>query len=144
VFVIVHRRLGDFEERAKMTTWLFRICFHAARDRRRRARVRHEVLDQDALDGQLDESDGAEVLAERRDDLALFDEALEAMELDQRAVFTLFELEGMSGNEIAETLEIPLGTAYSRLRLAREAFRRAVIRGRARRIGPRARVEQQS
>jgi len=58
-------------------------------------------------------------------------------------VFCLFELEGMTGEEIAEALEIPLGTAYSRLRLARAAFAaataelvragapRAVVRGRS-------------
>lgn len=44
----------------------------------------------------------------------------------QRAVFTLFELEGMTGDDVAEVLGIPLGTAYSRLRLARESFRKAV------------------
>jgi RNA polymerase sigma-70 factor (ECF subfamily) len=43
-------------------------------------------------------------------------------------VFTLFELEGMTGDDIAETLEIPLGTVYSRLRIARDAFRRATAR----------------
>jgi RNA polymerase sigma-70 factor (ECF subfamily) len=41
-------------------------------------------------------------------------------------VFTLFELEGMTGDDVAEVLGIPLGTAYSRLRLARESFRKAV------------------
>jgi RNA polymerase sigma-70 factor (ECF subfamily) len=138
VFLVVHRRLGDFEARSKVTTWLFRIAFHAARDRRRRAHVRREVLDTTALDHSVDPATDATALLERRDDLALFDEALDAMDLDQRAVFTLFELEGLSGDEIADTLEIPLGTAYSRLRLARDAFRRAVLRGEARRRGPRA------
>jgi RNA polymerase sigma-70 factor, ECF subfamily len=133
VFLVVHRRLGDFEERSKVTTWLFRICFHTARDRRRRAHVRREVLDPVLLDGVHDPSTDATALLEQRDDLELFDDALASMDFDQRAVFTLFELEGMTGDDIAEALEIPLGTAYSRLRLAREAFRRAVVRGAARR-----------
>jgi RNA polymerase sigma-70 factor (ECF subfamily) len=138
VFLVVHRRLGEFEGRSKVTTWLFRIALHAARDRRRRAHVRREVFDTAALEHGAEPVTDAGALLERRDDLALFDEALEAMDLEQRAVFTLFELEGLSGNEIAETLDIPLGTAYSRLRLARDAFRRAVLRGEARRRGPRA------
>ena len=54
------------------------------------------------------------------------------MPLDQRAVFTLFELEFMTGEDIALTLEVPLGTVYSRLRLARETFRRATERLQAR------------
>src|SRR5262245_64172476 len=87
VFVVVHRRLPEFEERAKVTTWLFRICFHAARDRRRRAHVRHELVDENALERAEDPTDGAELIAERRDDLALFYEALDAMDLEQRAVF---------------------------------------------------------
>jgi hypothetical protein len=45
---------------------------------------------------------------------------------EQRVVFLLFELEGLSGDEIAETLSIPVGTVRSRLRLARENFRSAL------------------
>jgi len=77
---------------------------------------------------------------ERNEDLALFDAALDELDLDQRAAFVLFELVGMSGPDLAETLEIPLGTAYSRLRLARDAFRRAVVRERARRDTPKLRA----
>lgn len=126
VFLVVHRRLDDFESRAKVTTWLFRICLHVAKDQRRRAHVRREVPgDAETFDA-VDPGADATATLERREDLALFDAALDALELDQRAVFTLFELEAMTGDEIAEALAIPLGTVYSRLRLAREAFRRAV------------------
>ena len=135
VFLVVHRRLADFEGRSKVTTWLFSICLHAARDRRRRAHVRREVPDATFVEDVADLGADAPSLLERRDDFELFEAALASMDLDQRAVFTLFELEGVRGPEIAETLEIPLGTAYSRLRLAREAFRRAVMRGLARRRG---------
>jgi RNA polymerase sigma-70 factor, ECF subfamily len=128
VFLVVHRRLPHFEARSKVTTWLFSICFHAARDRRRRAHVRREVPDAPFLEGLPDGAADASLLLERRHDRELFDAALASMDLDQRAVFTLFELEGVRGPEIAEALDIPLSTAYSRLRLAREAFRRAVMR----------------
>ena len=49
------------------------------------------------------------------------------LDLDQRTVFMLFEIEKLTGDEIAEALEIPLGTVYSRLRLARKAFSRIVV-----------------
>jgi RNA polymerase sigma-70 factor (ECF subfamily) len=65
---------------------------------------------------------------ERRDEEALFESALEHMDIDQRAAFVLFELEDMTGPEVAEALGVPLGTAYSRLRLARQAFQAAVDR----------------
>jgi RNA polymerase sigma-70 factor, ECF subfamily len=133
VFVVVHRRLPEFEERAKVTTWLFRICLHAARDRSRRAHVRREVADGKSTDALVEPRDDAERLLERRDDVELFQAVLDGMNDDQRAVFVMFELSEMSGEEIAETCELPLGTVYSRLRLAREAFRRGVVRVMARR-----------
>ncbi len=133
VFVVVHRRLPEFEERAKVTTWLFRICLHAARDRSRRAHVRREVADGRSAESLVESRDDAERLLERRDDVELFQAVLDGMNEDQRAVFVMFELSEMSGEEIAETCEIPLGTVYSRLRLAREAFRRGVTRVMARR-----------
>lgn len=128
VFVVVHRRLPEFEARAKLTTWLFRICLHAARDRARRAHVRREVADSTTTEALVAEGDDAERLLERRDDVALFESVLDGMTQDQRAVFVMFELSDMTGEEIAATVEIPLATVYSRLRLAREAFRRGAKR----------------
>jgi RNA polymerase sigma-70 factor (ECF subfamily) len=103
-----------------------------ARDRRRKAHVRRELLDPNVFDSVADPAPDATQELERRDDLALFDSALDGLDLDQRAVFALFELEGMSGHDIATTLQIPLGTVYSRLRLARIAFRSNLKRHAAR------------
>jgi RNA polymerase sigma-70 factor (ECF subfamily) len=138
VFLVVHRRLPEYSPQAKVTTWLFRICLNTARDQRRRAHVRREVLGDDGLEVATDPREGADRVLERREDLALFEAAVGRIDLDQRAVFILFELEDMTGEQIAESLEIPLGTVYSRLRLAREAFRKAVTletaRERSRRV----------
>lgn len=138
VFLVVHRRLSEFEGRAKVTTWLFSIALGVARDRRQRAHVRREVASPETVEAAADPRDDASATLERVDDLALFDAALADLDLDQRAVFTLFELEGMSGQAIAELLNIPIGTAYSRLRLARIAFRNNLKRLVARSRGPRA------
>jgi RNA polymerase sigma-70 factor (ECF subfamily) len=52
--------------------------------------------------------------------------ALEKLPLEQRAVFVLHDIDGVSAPEIARALEVPLNTVYSRLRLAREKFLAAV------------------
>lgn len=132
VFIVVHRRLPEFEGRSKVTTWLFGICFRVAGDRRKLAHVRRRAEGDEPLLDTPDERVDVAAEAERRQAVALLEAILDEFPLEQRAVFTLFELEGMSGEDIAETLEIPLGTVYSRLRLAREAFRKATARLNAR------------
>jgi len=128
VFMTVHRRLAEFEPRAKVTTWLFKICMRAARDRRRRAHVRRELLDARDFDALADGAPDAMSELERRQDLEQFDAALDAMDFDQRAVFVLFELESQSCEEIASGLGIPVGTVYSRLHKARGEFQRVYER----------------
>jgi RNA polymerase sigma-70 factor (ECF subfamily) len=129
VFLVVHKKLPEFDAQSRLSTWVYAICLRVASDRRRRASNRYEVLAEgsEAL-GDASSADSSE-LGERR---ALLEQALDALSLEQRAVFTLFELEGMTGEEIAALLEIPAPTVHSRLRLARLAFRRCVERARAR------------
>jgi RNA polymerase sigma-70 factor (ECF subfamily) len=127
VFLVVHRQLAGFEGRAELTTWLFSICRLVAKDYRRSAPICREV----SVDArQLDQRDGrAESALQRLDtrDLSqLLEAILSRMPEKLSLVFVLFELDEMSGEEIARLLDIPVGTARSRLRLAREAFQREV------------------
>ena len=120
VFIVVHRKLPEFAGRSKLTTWLYGVCFRVASERRR-AGPRPALGEQEAASFVGRPADpGAS--AERNQGLAVLERVLERIPDEQRAVFCLFELEGMTGEEVAESLEIPLGTAYSRLRLARAAF----------------------
>lgn len=136
VFVVVHRRLAEFEGRSKMSTWIYGICYRIASDRRKAARVVRFTSADEQFYNAPDERVDIAAEAEHRQNLEKLDLLLDEMPLEQRAVFTLFELECLTGEDIANTLEIPLGTVYSRLRLARDTFRKSAARIQARERSP--------
>jgi RNA polymerase sigma-70 factor (ECF subfamily) len=130
VFVTLQRKLGDYDSTRPLRPWLFGICLRVASDYRRSARIRRETgSDQlpEPVDGAARPDDHLIAREARRRVL----EGLGALSLEQRAVFVLHELDGIAIAEVAGALEIPLNTAYSRLRLARARFTAAIRRDRA-------------
>ena len=130
VFLTAHFKLAEFEGRSQISTWLFGICQRVASDYRRSALFRREVTT-DAAEMDLyggssheDSSQGAE----SRQRVQVAEAILNKLPEPQRLVFVLFELEEMSGQDIAQLLGISVGTVRSRLRLAREAYSREVKR----------------
>jgi RNA polymerase sigma-70 factor (ECF subfamily) len=129
VFLTLHARAGDFEGRSKLRTFIFGICQRVASDYRRSARVRYEVVTDSAeLDARRESETAGEGNAESRQHAAVAEAILNKLPEAQRVVFVLFELDELSGDEIAELLDVPVGTVRSRLRLARETVRREVRR----------------
>ncbi len=126
VFVVVHRKLASFEGRSEVTTWLFGICRRVARDYRRSAPIRREVSADGRSFAVLAEPDAPSEALDKARLSAVAETLLDRLPEKLRIVFVLFELEEMSGDEIAALLEVPVGTVRSRLRLAREAFQREV------------------
>jgi RNA polymerase sigma-70 factor (ECF subfamily) len=126
VFLVAYRKLPEFEGRSKLSTWLIGICFRVASDRRRLAHVRREVGDTEALLGCGDERPGADQLIEQQERAQVLDGILALLRPEQREVFVMFELEELSGKEIAAIVGAPLKTVFSRLRLARAAFTTAL------------------
>lgn len=124
VFVVVHRKLGDFEGRSSMRTWIYGICARTASDYRRSARVRREVVTDTPPDAPADAKQH-EVIALRQAREKL-DRILDRLDDDKRAVFVLYEIEELTMNEVAEALGCPLQTAYSRLHAARKIVEAAV------------------
>lgn len=128
VFMVVHRRLADFEGRSSVRTWLFGIAMRVVKDHRRRGqradrRVR-AYQDPQPVTGPCPEDQVAKVRA-----VQLLDNLLECLDDDKRAVFILADFEGMTAPEIAEALGVKLNTVYSRLRLARQRFNAALEQG---------------
>jgi RNA polymerase sigma-70 factor (ECF subfamily) len=64
----------------------------------------------------------------RREERAVLDSALDKMDLAKRAVFVMYELDELSTDQIAEILDVPLGTVHSRLHAARKQFETIVTR----------------
>jgi RNA polymerase sigma-70 factor (ECF subfamily) len=120
-YLIAAERLADIRlgsERAFLIGTALRLGRGAYRSGRR-----FELSE--ALDHREDPGSRADELIDRQRRLSLAEQALATLEPDLLEVFVLFELEGMTTPEIAELIGIPLGTAASRLRRAREAFREA-------------------
>lgn len=132
VFLVVHEKLGQFEGRSSMTTWLFTICRTVARKRRRKAQEARALSPDTSVEEELDLRADVAREAEHNERLAMLEQILSTFEVEQRNVFILFEIEKLTGEEISELLSIPLGTVYSRLQLARKAFQKALERGEAR------------
>jgi len=121
--IIMWQRIGSFEGRSAMGTWLFRIATNAAIDLvRRRAVRRADTLDERApsrTPSPASDAEGAEVRGK------LF-AALAELPERQRVAVTLFDVEGYSHAEIAAVLRIPEGTVRSDVFHARRTLRVAL------------------
>jgi RNA polymerase sigma-70 factor (ECF subfamily) len=136
IFMIAFRRQDEFEGRSSIKTWLYGIVFNVVRSQRRELAKKHP----EGIDGErradpdvlVDGTDGQEERASKREAARVLDRFLDGLDDDRRAVFVLAELEQLSAPEIAAIVDVPLNTVYSRLRLARIDFARAIARHRAR------------
>lgn len=131
VFLVVHRRLGDFEGRSSIKTWLYGITRRVAKDYRRRANRKEKglVSAEGPMGGQLvSEQDSPDERAARQQAAETLEKILAGLDESRREVFVLAEMEQMTAPEIAEALSLNLNTTYSRLRTARAEFEKAVAR----------------
>ena len=127
VFVIVHRRFNDLDVDLGVRPWLYGIATRVVQNHRRvqrRASSRRGTLDTEPASI----APNPEQTLAARQAAEVVERALAQVEATRREVFWLAELEGLTIPEVAAALEIPLNTAYSRLRLARADFSAALGR----------------
>jgi RNA polymerase sigma-70 factor, ECF subfamily len=134
VFLTVHTLLADYDPSRPLRPWLFGIAYRFAARYRALARHTREIMSEELPEtaAGADAAPGADERLAVLERQRLVLSAIESIELGRRAVFVMAEIDGHAMPEIAEALGLPLNTAYSRLRLAREEFGAAVRRLRAR------------
>jgi RNA polymerase sigma factor (sigma-70 family) len=124
VFLVMWRRWADYDTERPLRPWLAGIAFKVAHDHRRRSgrEVPGGLVDAE------DQAPGAEehLASARARSMVL--KALASLPEKQRTLIVMHDLDGASMREIADTLAVPLFTAYSRLRSARQAFAKSVRR----------------
>jgi RNA polymerase sigma-70 factor (ECF subfamily) len=129
VFLVAARRMEEISE-GKERAFLFQSAMRIAMEFRREfstARGRVDP-DEDALLERADPALRPDDALDQQRTLRLLGHVLAEMPMERRAVFVLYEIEGITMAEIATLLQIPMGTVASRLRLAREDFRAAAAR----------------
>jgi RNA polymerase sigma-70 factor (ECF subfamily) len=132
IFLVVHRRLPEFEGRSTIKTWLFGIVLRVVRDHRRQVRRRAGDTSTDPETLSDNGRGGPDESAAKAEAISALYRILDELDDEKREVFVLAELEQMTVPEIAEALDVNMNTAYSRLRAARAAFDEGVARHQAR------------
>ncbi|MBN9161841.1 MAG: hypothetical protein BGO98_07960 [Myxococcales bacterium 68-20] len=119
VFLVAHRRLAQWDGQ-QPRPWLYGIARRCAAAYRRQAHRRLEHPFETLPEGQ-DRHDSSE-----RAELGFLNRVLQSLDEDKRAVLLLYEVEEMSMREVAESVQCPLQTAYTRLYAARREIARAL------------------
>ena len=129
-FVQVYRNIDSFRQDSAFSTWLHRVAVNVAFSHLRSvSRWRRNETEGELQLSPLEEAPERpdEALSRKENRLALY-AALDRLKVKKRIVFVLYEIEGMTLEEIAQTVEAPLNTVAARLRAARMELRRALER----------------
>lgn len=128
-FLVVHRRLAEFEGRSPLRSWLYGIAVRVASNYRRTKHRRDDRLHDADLDSFAGANESTQQdSVEHRQSLALVHQLIQQLDEDKREAFVLAEVHELSVAEIAAVLDANPGTVYARLRAARAQFDRIVVR----------------
>ncbi len=128
VFIKVYKSISAFRGESSVSTWIFRITKNVCTDFLRKRKAVIISLDAEKDDEQKieipDESTSPEEVLERNTKITAVRTAIAALDENQRMVITLFDINGLSYEEIASVLRCPVGTVKSRLYRARDSLRK--------------------
>jgi len=130
IFMVIHSKFQSLRQPTSVRSWIYGIVRRTVSDHRRAQNRRAHWTGALALQMMIDQRRAPTPLdlKEQNEKVELLFSLLNEIAGPKREVFMLSELDEMSVPEIAEALEIPLNTAYSRLRAARRAFEEALSR----------------
>ncbi len=131
VFVVVHRRLADFDEK-NLAGWLYRITANQVRDFRRLRWIKHILKRSIPLSSRLP-SPGPTPLSilETKEEHVLLERLLSTLSQAQRAAFVMFEIDGYTGEEIADIQQASVNTVRARIHRARKKVTALLVKVRA-------------
>jgi RNA polymerase sigma-70 factor (ECF subfamily) len=131
-FLVAFRRRDRFDGSSAPRTWLYGIAARLAMRHRRGAGRWVRALVGLGAEPRVEEAAGPDADVERARARAIVREALDHLSFKHREVFSLYELEELDGNQIADLLGIPIGTVWTRLHHARRQFQDVMRRRLAR------------
>jgi len=130
IFVVIHRKLATLRQPESLRSWIYSIVRRTVTDYHRTQRTRHasDLVLSLYVETQQETQPTPLELTEQNEAAELLHHLLEEIDPRKREVLMLVEAEGMTVPEISDGLEIPLDTAYTRLRAGRIAFEAALRR----------------
>jgi RNA polymerase sigma-70 factor (ECF subfamily) len=130
VFIVIHAKLATLQRPQALRSWIYGIVRRTASDYRRSKRTRDAAGARFGAELKLTQPSQASPLeiAERNAELDLLEIVLAELDEPKREIFVMVEILEMTVPEVVRVLEIPLNTAYSRLRMARQSFEEALSR----------------
>jgi len=129
IFLIVLRKGFQFRGEATFDTWLFGITQRVVWTKRRKSQLRHWLFGQHQTDLVPPEPRTPQHELERREDNARLYQALDRLSDVYRTTLILYELEELSGEEVARLTGVPIGTVWVRLHRGREQLMQILSRG---------------
>ncbi|HEV8244796.1 MAG TPA: sigma-70 family RNA polymerase sigma factor [Polyangiaceae bacterium] len=136
IFIVIYGKLHTLERPEALRSWIYGIVRRTVSGHRRARRARTLTSLASGVESEPHSPEPTPFeQTERNAELQLLARLLDELDEPKRELFALVELEELAVPEAAEVLEIPLNTAYSRLRAARQAFEAALARHEARTKG---------